>query len=1370
MAEGNKLWYEQSMFDIQPDYHHGRESYDKDATYFDQISAAWQLEPIGQMFLDSSLPYGEQEHAFLDAPYNPPENIENRIEEEGLREYADAFYDVRNEKHFVYLKEKIAYNNQQRKIRDDGGIMPEIIAALGDPLTYVPIPFVKGISFLPRFAKGAGLSMAVTATAEPIRHGYDPTATIFESAMYVGGAGLLGGSMIAAFGKRGIKGVDDFNSTGGKSESEKAEDLMIAFHNTETNDMPATIYDPKSDVTYNVGDDGKYKLIVEKAKTSIDEIDNSKNAQYIIIKKKGEMHNGVVLEKDTVIIDEFSLRQKFIDGSYVNPKTQGAAKLTVKFNSYEDWLRFNIKKQKMIDDGNAPTGKDAAETENLINQEIIDDLNAEQIGRETAGMGGPEDRSWFAENVDRWLTTTGSLMNNKIKNPIVRNAIADLTQMMVGDGALVSRATKAGRTVGQSALIKATANHFKTVGGFNKRLNEAFQAYRKNLTITNEPIVGYNPGAIGIKAGDLVDSAIRKVGGRKGIPEEVKFSQFNEMITKALRDDEYLQQAHPEIQKLAKEVRGVYDLIGKEAEELGMFQSQKSVEKLRLKYVERVAIAKKALDEAKSSEHKELIKRRLDYAKKKVGNLEKLLADIDDGLEDVFNPLVNNYVNRVYDIDAILYDVANDGFKAAPGVKPIDLPKVVDGKTVGMVIGIPNRGRNATGFRAYGTIKEIDSKGTIKVDIDGKELTLTNKAYKLMDDPISSVYAKDLAFLSVPQPGTFRRLLYDHFKSDPRRYVTKKDGKTTVITSSTDVYNLNMRVNASIKKITRDSNNLDMDGDLDTSYENSAFLNKESAFQSRKLNISDKLLEPYLINDINYLIRMYSERMHKRIEMTRKFGEANAETKLWDAEIDLLRNTSVDELDEVKRIITDLGDNRDKVYNIFNTGDPSSFMKARLPAALRNWASTAMMGKVLFASIVDFARIPMVHGFANTFRYLNSKQPFAADKAEFNDQISQNAWLGDVYDVEMNQANLRHIGGNENKIGRGDSAFGRFFDKTVGNPLEAVQSPFYHVNLLSAWTHKMKSMTQHISTHRFLEDSQKVLDGTATQKDILRLNSYGISKQNARAIAKLPTYKTTNGMLYTKQDEWLATKNGQALGDLMRFASFQDVQNTIITPGLADKPNMMHGVIRVRNETLANAFDNDVMRFLGGFEKTEFGGKFNNGFLALPFQFYAWSFAANRKLMLSGLSGREMNVAMGAITMIMFGAMGDYLKNPQYYQHKTPQEKIYRAIEMSGVLGLIGDANFALEVVSEGMFETPLGVRPSIGTPGRFGEANVADATGEFIGAGPGMIADLIHSFGTDQGFDERAQTIRRLIPFNNLIWFNSLFKKIYNTGAETLR
>ena len=138
--------------------------------------------------------------------------------------------------------------------------------------------------------------------------------------------------------------------------------------------------------------------------------------------------------------------------------------------------------------------------------------------------------------------------------------------------------------------------------------------------------------------------------------------------------------------------------------------------------------------------------------------------------------------------------------------------------------------------------------------------------------------------------------------------------------------------------------------------------------------------------------------------------------------------------------------------------------------------------------------------------------------------------------------------------------------------------------------------------------------------------------------------------------------------------------------------------------------------------------------------------------------------------MILFGALGDYLKNPRYYQHKTTEEKIYRAIEMSGVTGLIGDVNFSLEVISEGMFDTPMGIRPLIGTPGRFGEANISDATGEFIGAGPGMLADLIYALGSDTGFDEKAQTIRRLIPFNNLIWFDGMFKKIYNQGVEVIR
>ena len=46
-----------------------RQPYLKDPTFLDEVSAAWQLEPIGQLYLDTS-------ETYLSQPYDPPTNIE----------------------------------------------------------------------------------------------------------------------------------------------------------------------------------------------------------------------------------------------------------------------------------------------------------------------------------------------------------------------------------------------------------------------------------------------------------------------------------------------------------------------------------------------------------------------------------------------------------------------------------------------------------------------------------------------------------------------------------------------------------------------------------------------------------------------------------------------------------------------------------------------------------------------------------------------------------------------------------------------------------------------------------------------------------------------------------------------------------------------------------------------------------------------------------------------------------------------------------------------------------------------------------------------------------------------------------------------
>ena len=148
-----------------------RAPYTKNPTFFNSVSASWQLEPVGQV--GRHLWYGDP--TYLDLPYDPPENIQEQIQ--GYEQYYDSFTDIRNQEHLTYVKEKIDYHNHLRQVRDVGGLMPEIVAAFADPINYTPIVWVKGVSLAQRFIRGGGIIGGLTAATEPIRHAYDPTAT-----------------------------------------------------------------------------------------------------------------------------------------------------------------------------------------------------------------------------------------------------------------------------------------------------------------------------------------------------------------------------------------------------------------------------------------------------------------------------------------------------------------------------------------------------------------------------------------------------------------------------------------------------------------------------------------------------------------------------------------------------------------------------------------------------------------------------------------------------------------------------------------------------------------------------------------------------------------------------------------------------------------------------------------------------------------------------------------------------------------------------------------------------------------------------------------------------------------------------------------
>ena len=297
----------------------------------------------------------------------------------------------------------------------------------------------------------------------------------------------------------------------------------------------------------------------------------------------------------------------------------------------------------------------------------------------------------------------------------------------------------------------------------------------------------------------------------------------------------------------------------------------------------------------------------------------------------------------------------------------------------------------------------------------------------------------------------------------------------------------------------------------------------------------------------------------------------------------------------------------------------------------------------------------------------------------------------------------------------------------------------------------MKQFQSVISAHRFIEDSIKIAKGTASEFDINRMASYGIDEKTAKLIADMPYEKLDDKLFVANANMWATKTGGQQAARKYRQAIFADVNRTIITPSATDQFNMMHGVFRIDSKGMNKVLNNKIGRFFG-YQETTRGGKLNNSYLGLPFQFFSWAVSANRKLIMSGLQGREANALAGVMAMVSLGMLGDYFKNPRYWVQKPVEEKIIRGVELSGVLGLFGDMNFMLETISGGMFDNAVGVRPLLGQDLRFGDPDMADAVGEFAGAGPSIPLDLLHTFMTDQDYDDKAATIRRLIPLNTFM------------------
>jgi len=136
--------------------------------------------------------------------------------------------------------------------------------------------------------------------------------------------------------------------------------------------------------------------------------------------------------------------------------------------------------------------------------------------------------------------------------------------------------------------------------------------------------------------------------------------------------------------------------------------------------------------------------------------------------------------------------------------------------------------------------------------------------------------------------------------------------------------------------------------------------------------------------------------------------------------------------------------------------------------------------------------------------------------------------------------------------------------------------------------------------------------------------------------------------------------------------------------------------------------------------------------------------------------------------MLVMAAFSNYLKMPENaWRNKTYPDIILDAYESSGIGGFwFGDINNMIERMSD----NNVGLRPAMGLDPKFGkESSVADRV-DVLGPGPSTLFDFSRAFwDAEMSSTERAQTIRRAIPYNNVLWWAGITRNMATTAGEAV-
>ncbi len=495
------------------------------------------------------------------------------------------------------------------------------------------------------------------------------------------------------------------------------------------------------------------------------------------------------------------------------------------------------------------------------------------------------------------------------------------------------------------------------------------------------------------------------------------------------------------------------------------------------------------------------------------------------------------------------------------------------------------------------------------------------------------------------------------------------------------------------------------------------------SLRERTLDIPVKEMFDFIETDVDAILRYYTRTVSADLELTNRFGDITMREQLDEitdnfaarlrasegqqAEVTKLMKERDDALRDIRAM-------RDRLRQTYGLPDDPYRNLSRFYRAAKQFQFITMLGGQTISSLPDLARIVMTEGFERAFSAAFIPLIKNFEGLKLSAREAKLAGTALEMELSIRAQSFSELGdtfGRHSKLERG----------LIGS-----SSVFSLVNLFNPWNAAMKGMAASVIASRIGEVTRKLAKGQEISKlDTQKLARANIDAEMGKRIGREfeEWAEDIDGLTIANTEKW------KDLGaqDAFRSALSQDVERTIVTPGIGDRPLWM---------------------------STELGSVIG--------QFKAFSMSSAQRVLIPAIQQKDQQIIMGLVAMTGLGIAVDEIKRQQFGQgskSRSISERLMAGIDRSGVTGYFNDINRIVEKMSDHQLglNAMLGMAPPYNPSFRTKVGTVLGPTaGQMV-----RVSEVFTDIFSGQYDNHTAGALRRLLPGQNILWLKPAFDQI---------